>query len=149
MGGEVLMEKIILFDEFEVPIIKGLEYLSNEKIINSDYLFINESNDGFSMYFDKEFPVFNIPENSERNYCLFELKRNNKNIKFFCPEKQKNINSAVWYFYLEMIDERGVVHTLPGQVRVIFDGISIFQVKGVPKLIDVLDKVKIHKKLII
>ena len=57
------MEKIILFDEFEVPIIKGLEYLANEKIINSDYLFINESNDGFSMYFDKEFPVFNIPEN--------------------------------------------------------------------------------------
>lgn len=142
------METIILFDEFEFPKIEGLEYLVNEKIRNSDYLFINELNDGFSMYFEKEFPVFDIPKNLKRNYCFFELKRGNKNIKFFCPERQTNLNSAVWYFYVEIIDDNGKIHTLPGQVRVIFNGVSMFQVKGVPKFIDVLEKVKIHNKFL-
>ena len=45
IGGESLMENtIILFDKFEFPVIEGLEYLTNEKIINTDYLFINELN---------------------------------------------------------------------------------------------------------
>lgn len=141
------MNSIVLFEEFEVPIIKGLEYLGNEKIVNNDYLFINELNDEFSIYFEKEFPVFKIPKNLSRNYCLFELKRDNKNIKFFCPEKQKNIDSAVWYFYVEIIDENGKVHTLPGQVRVMFEGMNMFKVKGIPKFINVLEKVKIHQKI--
>ena len=141
------MNKIILFNEFEVPIINGLEYLSNDKFISNDYLFINELNDGFSMYFEKEFPVFNIPENTSREYCLFEIKRSNKNIKFFCPEKQKNIDSAVWYFYVEINDENGIIHILPGQVRVSFAGVSLFQAKGIPKFINVLENVQIHNNI--
>lgn len=141
------MKTIVLFDEFELPIIKGMEYLVNDKIISSDYLFINELNDGFSMYFEKDFPVFNIPQKSDRNYNLLELKRENKNIKFFCPEKLKSIDSAVWYFYVEIFDECGNIHILPGQVRVSFDGLNMFQAKGIPKLIDVLEKVKIYKEI--
>ena len=140
------MNTIVLFDEFEFPKIKGFEYLTDDKPLNSDYMFINELNEGFSIYFEKDFPVFNIPKNSSRNYCFFELKRENKNIKFFCPERQKNINSSVWYFYLEIIDEKGKVHVLPGQVRVIFEGENMFQVKGVPKFIDVLENIKIYNK---
>lgn len=139
---------IILFDKFEFPVIEGLEYLTNEKIINTDYLFINELNSGFSMYFDKEFPIFSIPKDSKRDYSFFELKREKKNIKFFCPERQNNIDSAVWYFYVEFIEEKGNSYILPGQVRVIFNGTSIFQAKGIPKFIDVLEKVKIHNEFL-
>ena len=142
------METIVLFDEFEVPKIKGLEYLVNDSLVSSDYMFINELKDGFSMYFEKNFPIFNIPKNSSRDYCFFELKRENKNIKFFCPERQKNLNSAVWYFYVEITDDDKNVHILPGQVRVLFDGLNIFCVKGVPKFIDVLENVKIHNKIL-
>ena len=140
------METIVLFDEFEFPIIDGFEYLINDKIIKSDYLFINELNDDFSIYFEKEFPVFSIPKNSTSDYCFFELKRDKKNIKFFCPERQKNIDSSVWYFYVEILDENSEIHILPGQVRVVFEGLDTLQVKGIPKLIDVLEKVRIHSK---
>ena len=62
------METIVLFDEFEVPKIKGLEYLVNDSLVSSDYMFINELKDGFSMYFEKNFPIFNIHKNSSRDY---------------------------------------------------------------------------------
>ena len=100
------------------------------------------------MYFDKEFPIFSIPKDSKRDYSFFELKREKKNIKFFCPERQNNIDSAVWYFYVEFIEEKGNSYILPGQVRVIFNGTSIFQAKGIPKFIDVLEKVKIHNEFL-
>jgi hypothetical protein len=142
-----MTKKRILFDKFEFPVIKGLKYLSNDKNPSSDYLFINEVNDDFSMHFEKDFPIFTVPENLERNYCLFELKRTDKIIKFFCPEKQRNIDSAVWYFYVKFIDLDGSTHTLPGQVRVAFKGVNAFEVKGIPKFIEVLDKVKIQNQV--
>ena len=141
------METIVLFDEFEFPIIKGLEYLKNDKIVSSDYLFINELNDGFSMYFEKDFPIFNVPQNLSRNYALIELKRENKNIKFFCPEKQKNSDSAVWYFYVEIVDDNCITHILPGQVRVTHNRICNYKINGIPRFVDILEKVKIHSNI--
>lgn len=139
------MERNILFDKYEFPIIKGLDYLINKEDIKSDYLFINEEHDSFSMHFEKGFPVFKIPKNLERNYCFFELKRQNRIIKFFCPEKQKNLDSVIWYFYVELIDELGQTHILPGQVRVEYEETYNLQLKGIPKFIEILEKVKLHR----
>ena len=117
-----MTKKRVLFGKFEFPVEKGLEYLINENLPETDFLCINEPGDAFSMMFEKNFPIFTVPEKPERNYLLFELKRPNRIIKVFCPEKHENLNSAVWYFYMELYDENGEVHTLPGQVRVEFDG---------------------------
>ena len=87
--------------------------------------------------------IFKVPENSERDYCLLELKRSDRVIKFFCPEKHKNLDTAVWYFYMELYDECGEAHTLPGQVRVEFDGNILRQAKGKPKFIEILEQVKL------
>ena len=135
--------KRILFEGFEFPIINGLEYLINENLTETDFLLINEPSSDFSLMFEKDFPIFRIPENSERDYCLFELKRSDRVIKFFCPEKHKNLDTAVWYFYMELYDECGEAHTLPGQVRVEFDGNILRQVKGKPRFIEVLEQVKL------
>ena len=58
------MKTIVLFDEFELPIIKGMEYLVNDKIISSDYLFINELND-----FHKITNYIFLPKIFRKNYC--------------------------------------------------------------------------------
>ena len=139
-----MTEKRIVFDGFEFPVIKGLEYLINENVPETDFLFINEPSTDFSLMFEKDFPIFKVPENSERDYCLFELKRRDRVIKFFCPEKHKNLDSAVWYFYMELLDEIGETHTLPGQVRVEFDGNRIRQAKGKPQFIEVLEGIKLN-----
>ena len=138
-----MSEKRILFGKFEFPIEKGLEYLVNENVPETDFLLINEPDESFSMTFEKDFPIFTVPENSDRDYLLFELKRAGRVIKFFCPEKHKNLNAAVWYFYMQLYDERGEAHTLPGQVRVEFDGNCIRHTKGKPKFIELLEGVKL------
>ena len=136
------METIVLFDEFEVPKIKGLEYLVNDSLVSSDYMFINELKDGFSMYFEKDFPIFTVPERTERDYGLFELKRRDKTIRFFCPERRENLSSVVWYFFVEYYDESGGSCVLPGQVRVTLDMPSFIQAREKPGFIDVLERVK-------
>ena len=138
-----MTDKRILFGEFEFPVEKGLEYLINENIPETDFLLINEPHDTFSMTFEKDFPIFTVPKNSDRDYFLFEQKRKDRVIKFFCPEKHENLDLAVWYFFMELYDERGETHTLPGQVRVEFDGNILRQAKGKPKFIELLEQVKL------
>ena len=138
-----MTDKTISFDMFEFPVKKGLEYLVNEKMPESDFLFINDQNESFSVMFEKGFPIFTVPENSERNYCLLEFRRSDRTIKLFCPEKRENIDTAVWYFYVELADGGGEMHTLPGQVRVEFEGELLKKPKGKPKFIELLEEVKL------
>ena len=138
-----MTDKRILFSKFEFPVEKGLEYLINENVPETDFLLINEPHDAFSMTFEKDFPIFTVPKNSDRDYFLFEQKRKDRVIKFFCPEKHENLDLAVWYFFMELYDERGETHTLPGQVRVEFDGNILRQAKGKPKFIELLEQVKL------
>ena len=138
-----MLEKRVLFEGFEFPVEKGLEYLVNENLPETDFLLINEPHDAFSMTFEKDFPIFTVPKNSDRDYFLFEQKRKDRVIRFFCPEKHENLDSAVWYFYMELYDESGEAHTLPGQVRVEFDGNILRQAKGTPRFIELLEGVKL------
>ena len=138
-----MTEKRILFGKFEFPVEKGLEYLINENVPETDFLLINGQHDAFSMMFEKDFPIFTVPENSDRPYCLFELKRSGRVIKFFCPERHKNLDTAVWYFCMELFDESGEAHTLPGQVRVEFDGDTIRQPRGKLKFLEVLENIQL------
>ena len=138
-----MTDKRILFGDFEFPRASGLEYLLNEEQLVTDYLFVNEPHEKFSMYFENGFPIFTVPENSERPYCLFEMKRSDRMIKFFCPEKHPNLDSVVWYFYVEVFDEQGVAHGLPGQIRVGLDEFQAKLAKGKPKFIEVLEGVKL------
>ena len=138
-----MTEKRIRFGKFEFPVEKGLEYLVNENIPETDFLCINEPHDTFSMMFEKDFPIFTVPKKSDRDYLLFELKRSGRVIKFFCPERHKNLDSAVWYFCMELFDESGEAHTLPGQVRVEFDGDTIRQPRGKLKFLEVLENIQL------
>ena len=138
-----MTEKRILFDRFEFPVEKGLEYLINENVPETDFLLISGQHDAFLLMFEKDFPIFTVPENSDRPYCLFEMQRPGRVIKFFCPEKHENLDTAVWYFYMELFDEQGVAHGLPGQVRVEYENGCIRMAKPKPKFIEILEGVKL------
>ena len=113
-----MIDKRILFDKFEFSKLPGLVYLFDEDKATTDYLFVNGPKERFSIYFEKDFPIFTVPESSERPYCLLEIKRPDRTIKFLCPEKHKNLDTVVWYFCMEMSDGQGSTATLPGQIRV-------------------------------
>ena len=138
-----MTEKRILFDRFEFPVEKGLEYLINENVPETDFLLINEQHDTFSLMFEKDFPIFTVPENSDRPYCLFEMKRPGRVIKFYCPERHKNLDSVVWYFYVELFDEQGVAHGLPGQVMVNSDEVYRKTLCGKLPFVEILEQIKL------
>ena len=143
-----MTDKRILFGEFEFPITGELEYMLNEKMPVTDYLFVSDRHDRFSMYFENGFPIFKVPEDSDRSYCLFELKRPGRMIKFFCPEKRRNLDSVVWDFYVEMFDDKGVTHVLPGQVRIELDDFQAGIGKGTPKFIEILEQIKLNSTIV-
>ena len=140
-----MLEKRVLFEDFEFPVVKGLEYLMDEENPTTDYLFINEPHEKFSMYFENGFPIFEVPKNSERSYCLFEIKSPGRKIKFFCPEKHANLDTVVWYFYVELFDSDGTPYGLPGQVRVDTNDPYVRMMKGKPPFLEILETVKLNK----
>ena len=139
-----MTDKPILFGDFEFPRTSGLEYLLNDEKLVPDYLFVNEPHEKFSMYFEDGFPIFKVPENSERPYVLFDINSPGRSIKFFCPEKYKHLDTAVWYFYMEVFDDKGVAHGLPGQVRVGMRDLKFEISKGKPKFIEVLENITLN-----
>lgn len=139
-----MTDKRILFGDFEFPRANGLEYLFNDELLITDYLFVNEPHEKFSIYFENGFPFFRVPENSDRSYFLFEINSPGRIIKFFCPEKNKHLDTAVWYFYVELLDENGVAHSLPGQVRVSMRDFQCELAKGKPKFIEVLENITLN-----
>ena len=143
-----MTDKPILFGDFEFPRTSGLEYLLNDEQLVTDYLFVNEPHEKFSIYFENEFPVFKIPENSECSYCLFEIRKPGRKIKFFCPEKHKHLDTAVWYFYMEMFDHNGVAHGLPGQVRIGIRDLKSELAKGKPKFIEILENITLNTSVV-
>lgn len=141
-------DKRILLDRFEIPRLPGLEYLLDKEKPRTDYLFVNDPHERFSMYFEKDFPKFRVPDRSEREYCLFDINRQGRKISFFCPEKKKNLDSAVWYFCVELLDGSGEIHELSGQVRVGFDAPCIRAMKSKPRFIEILEQVRLNKEAI-
>ena len=138
-----LTEKTIRFGEFDFPVLKGFKYLINDGLPETDFLLVNDPADSFSMTFEKDFPIFGVPENGDSEYCLFEMKKSDRHIRFFCPEKRKHLDTAVWYFYMSVTDSEGGEHILPGQVRVAFDGDIVRRFKGKLKFIELLEQVKL------
>ena len=137
------MRKPIRFDRFEFPRIAGLEYLHDEEKEITDYLFVNEPHEKFSMYFESGFPMFKVPENGDRPYCLLEIKRRDRMIKFYCPEKRNNLDTVIWYFYVELLDEKGVAYGLPGQIRVDTTDPAVRMLRGKPPFFEILETVRL------
>ena len=140
-----MLAKRVLFEDFEFPVVKGLEYLMDEENPTTDYLFINEPNEKFSMYFERGQNPFDVSQTSETDkpYCLFQIKRKNRTIHFYCPERLPNRESVMWYFYVEILDENGKVHTLPGQIRVVLADGCLRMSDGKTQFIKILEQVKL------
>lgn len=139
VGGKVL------FDRFEIPILKGLDYLLDESKPMTDYLFINEVRDKFSMYFELGQKPFEISKQGAdgREYCLFEIKRKNRKIYFYCPERVENRQTVMWYFYVELFDEMGKAHLLPGQIRLSITSGCLKTIGEKSLFIEVLERIKL------
>ena len=135
----------VLFDSFEFPVIRGLDYLMDEENPTTDYLFINEPHEKFSMYFERGQKPFEVTDKgaTDKEYCLFQFKRPNRTIHFYCPERMPDRESVMWYFYVEIFDENGNPHVLPGQMRVVLADGCLRMAGGKTQFIEILENVQL------
>ena len=138
-------KKKILFDKFEFPVLKGLQYLRDEEKPVTDYLFVNRPDESFSMYFEQGMKPYTPPtESATDEYLLFEVKRSDRIIRFYCPARHnKKLRSMMWYFYVELFDADGTRHGLPGQMRVTRPLLTPCALKKKPKFFEILENVAI------
>ena len=138
------MENKIILSNFQIPIIKGLTYLTdNSESIES--VVINAPRMQYSLYFEKNMENHDIENIDEYNLIL--IKKNNHKIYFFYPYKQNKIKTTLWYFKIEILDEEGKVNILPGQV--LMDSSIINKQRNSIKLpfMNILENVKINKNI--
>ena len=140
----------VLYDRYEIPVIEGYEYLFDEKKPVTDYIFINEPPDGFSIYLEKGVKPFTehleLYRKGDRTFKLVTVKLADRNIHFICFESNPNRDAVVWYFYIELFDKQGDTHILPGQVRVVLSDGSPPILDGNTPFIKILEQINLNEK---
>lgn len=138
-------DKIIKLSNFQIPIIKGLKYLTDFNDSCNESLLINAPRMQYSIYFEMNMENQNI-ENIEE-YNLILIKKNNHKIYFFYPYKQNKIKTILWYFKIEITDDDGKVNILPGQV--LMDSSIVNKDKNQIRLpfMNILENVKINQSI--
>ena len=107
------MKKRVRFGEFEVPIPKGHQRIT-DKDATTDYLFINAPKDIYTVYFDSGMPFYSdkilssYPEGS-----TLELKLPDRRIVFFCPSRGRDRKDGlIDNFFYSSVGSRYLVAAL-------------------------------------
>ena len=139
-----MVRKRVRFGEFEVPIPKGHQRIT-DKDATTDYLFINAPRDIYTVYFDSGMPFYSgnvlngFPEGS-----TLELKLPDRRIVFFCPLRGGERRDGLWYFIIEFpTEDDSEVLTLPGQVMVNSDEVYRKTVGGKLPFVEILEQIKL------
>ena len=137
------MKKRVRFGEFEVPIPKGHQRIT-DKDATTDYLFINAPKDIYTVYFDSGMPFYSdkilssYPEGS-----TLELKLPDRRIVFFCPSGSGDRKDGLWFFNIDFATGGDEVLTLPGQILVNSDEVYRKTVCGKLPFVEILERIKL------
>ena len=139
-----MVRKRVRFGEFEVPIPRGHEQIT-DKDETTDYLFINAPKEIYTVYFDSGMPFYSDRIlNGYSEGSTLELKLPDRKIVFFCPSRGSDRKDGLWYFNIEFPSEDGEVLTLPGQVLVNSDDVYRKTVGGKLPFVEILEQIKLN-----
>ena len=135
--------KRIRFGEFEVPIPKGHERITDKDAM-TEYLFINAHRDIYTVYFDSGMPFYSdkLLRCCEQGVTL-EIKLPDRRIVFFCPSRGGDRKDGLWYFNIEFPSKDGEVLILPGQVIVNSDEVYKKTVGGKLPFVGILEQIRL------
>ena len=141
-----LVRKRVKFGEFEVPIPKGHERVT-DKDATTDYLFIHAPKEIYTICFDSTMPFYDgrILSGYEEGSSL-EMKLSDRKIVFFCPFRRGIRQDGLWYFNIEFPGESEEVLTLPGQIVVNSDEVYRKTVNGKLPFIQILEEIKLKSE---
>ena len=138
-----MLRKRVRFGEFEVPIPKGHERIT-DKDATTEYLFINAPSDIYTVYFDSGMPFYSDKIfGSYKECCTLEFKLADRRIVFFCPSYGAKRRDGLWYFNVEFPSTDEEVLILPGQVMVNSDKVYRKTVGGKLPFVQILEQIKL------
>ena len=138
-----MLRKRVKFGEFEVPIPKGHQRITDKDEM-TDYLFINAPKKIYTVYFDSAMPFYSdkIFGDCEEGSTL-ELKLSDRRIVFFCPSGGSDRKDGLWFFNIDFATGGDEMLTLPGQVMVNSDEVYKKTVCGKLPFVEILERIKL------
>ena len=138
-----MVKKRVCFGEFDVPIPKGHERIT-DKDATTDYLFINAPREIYTVYFNSSMPLYeqSVLNGYEQSSSL-EVNLPDRKIVFFCPTIRGDRKDGLWYFIIEFVGENGEALFLPGQILVNSDEVYRKTVGGKLPFVEILEKIKL------
>ena len=107
----------IRFEQYSFPVLPGLVYKKDGNKSIGELLFIDDSRDRFLISFESGMPCLDMRmrERSGQEVHWQEHIFGQLTLHLCCPIRGGGGN--VGYFHAELTDADGVVHILPGQMR--------------------------------
>ncbi len=109
----------IRFEQFSFPVLPGLVYEKDGNKRIGELLFIDDSRGRFQIYFESGMSCLDLlvwernPEQiSWQEHSFGALK-----LHLCYPERGRRTPSSVGFFHAELTDTDGVIHILPGQIK--------------------------------
>lgn len=138
------MRKRVNFGEFDVPVPKGHERIT-DKDATTDYLFIHAPKEIYTICFDSTMPFYDSRVlNGYAEGSSLEIKLPDRRIIFFCPCRRGIRKDGLWYFNIEFSGTSDEVLTLPGQIVVNSDEVYRKTVCGKLPFMEILEKIKLN-----
>ena len=108
---------MISFGKYLFPLLPELIYCKDGD--NEDELLFIEDNEGiFTLSFEKGMKCIDLLVASEQEDCFGRLQyqQGNKKLHFCYPLRSDESRAGMGFFHIEICDDSGRVHILPGQL---------------------------------
>ena len=138
-----MVRKRVCFGEFEVPVPKGYERLTDSDA-STEYLFIHAPKEIYTICFDSGMPFYDSRVlNGYAEGSSLEVKLLDRRIIFYCPVRQGVRKDGLWYFNIEFSPGEEEILTLPGQIVINSDEVYRRTVGGKLPFMEILEKIEL------
>ncbi len=114
----VLQKKKILFEKYLIPVLPHLRYEKDGSEQDGEVLFIMDHAGFFTISFETGMSCLDLLEHEKGEYHDMNLFKENKRLHICYPQQKKHLQMHMGYFHYELIDAKGRLHILPGQIGI-------------------------------
>lgn len=134
----------IRFEQFSFPVLPGLVYEKDGNKRIGDILFIDDSRGRFQIYFESGMSCLDtlVCERNQEQFSWQEHSLGALKLLLCYPARDCRKPSCVGYFRAELTDNDGVIHTLPGQIKLERSARQLDGLRCITALCELMDELR-------
>ncbi len=136
----------IRFEQFSFPVLPGLVYEKDGNKRIGELLFIDDSRGRFQIYFESGMSCLDMmvwernPEQTAWQQHSFGALK----LHLCYPEQDCRKHSCVGFFHAELTDTDGVIHILPGQIKLEHPARQLDGLRCITALCELMDELRLE-----